>query len=111
MTGQGEVLRVDDQEPDLLHAAQVALGLLGVMTEVELAVVPAYVLSERIEYHDYQDVIASWPRRSAGIAISPVSGCLQTTPRSSMDLKFRLADQWQTVATSRSTTRLSLTAW
>jgi FAD/FMN-containing dehydrogenase len=61
VAGRGEVLRVDDQEPDLLHAAQVALGLLGVMTEVELAVVPAYVLSERIEYHDYQDVTASWP--------------------------------------------------
>jgi FAD/FMN-containing dehydrogenase len=61
VTGQGEVLQVDDQEPELLRAAQVALGLLGVMTELELDVVPAYVLAERIEYRDYQDVIASWP--------------------------------------------------
>ena len=61
VTGQGEVLEVDDQEPELLHAAQVALGLLGVVTEVELAVVPAYRLAERIEYRDYQDIVASWP--------------------------------------------------
>ena len=61
VTGQGEVLDVDDQQPELLGAAQVALGLLGVMTELELDVVPAYLLAERIEYLDYQDLIASWP--------------------------------------------------
>jgi FAD/FMN-containing dehydrogenase len=61
VTGQGEVLDVDDQQPELLSAAQVALGLLGVMTELELDVVPAYLLAERIEYREYQDLIALWP--------------------------------------------------
>ncbi len=43
------VVEVDAGDPELLAAAQVAIGLLGVITELELEVVPAHRLRERIE--------------------------------------------------------------
>lgn len=39
---------MSESTPELLHAAQVAVGMLGVMTEVEVAVAPAYRIRERI---------------------------------------------------------------
>ena len=39
---------IDESTPDLLAAAQVSVGMLGVMTEVEIEVVPRYRLAERI---------------------------------------------------------------
>jgi FAD/FMN-containing dehydrogenase len=57
VTGTGEVLEIDESRPDLLHAAQVSVGMLGVMTELELEVVPAYRLAERIEHRTYHEVV------------------------------------------------------
>jgi FAD/FMN-containing dehydrogenase len=57
LTGHGELVDVDESQPDLLHAAQVAVGMLGVMTRLELAVVPAYRLRERVLQLPYQEVI------------------------------------------------------
>src|SRR5262249_19230957 len=42
VTASGDVRQITDDEPELLHAAQVSLGMLGVVTELELEVVPAY---------------------------------------------------------------------
>src|SRR5690349_613045 len=42
--GRGEVVVIDGSTPDLLAAAQVSIGMLGVMTEVEIEVVPRYRL-------------------------------------------------------------------
>ena len=50
VTAAGDVVEIGEDEPDLLHAAQVAVGMLGVITEVELEVAPAYRLRERIEH-------------------------------------------------------------
>jgi FAD/FMN-containing dehydrogenase len=47
VTASGDVVEAVDG--DLLHAAQVAVGALGVITEVELEVAPSYRLRERIE--------------------------------------------------------------
>lgn len=48
VTADGSLLRVDGEtDPDLLAAVQVSLGLLGVLVEVEMAVVPAYRLHRR----------------------------------------------------------------
>lgn len=45
----GEVLALDaEREPERLAAARVALGLLGVLLEIELQLVPAYRLHERV---------------------------------------------------------------
>lgn len=46
VTGNAEVIEIDESTPDLLRAAQVSMGMLGVMTEVDLQVSPAYILTE-----------------------------------------------------------------
>lgn len=43
----GELTTIDDSEPNRLRAAALALGLLGVMTRLTLATVPAYKLREQ----------------------------------------------------------------
>lgn len=56
VTGTGEVVEVDASTPEELAAAQVAMGMLGVMTEIELAVSPAYEVHEWIGYVPFDDV-------------------------------------------------------
>jgi FAD/FMN-containing dehydrogenase len=64
--GHGEVVEIDESRPDLLRAAQVAVGMLGVMTSVTIEVCPAYRLSERIEHRPFGDVLADWDALFAG---------------------------------------------
>jgi FAD/FMN-containing dehydrogenase len=59
VTAGGEIVEVGESEPDLLHAAQVAVGMLGVITELELEVAPAYRLRERIEHWSWDE---AWGR-------------------------------------------------
>jgi len=47
VTAEGEVREVDAAQPDLLRAARVSLGALGVVTAATLELVPAYRLHER----------------------------------------------------------------
>jgi FAD/FMN-containing dehydrogenase len=58
--GRGELTEIDEARPELLRAAQVSVGMLGVMTSLELEVVPAYRLAERIEHWPFADVLARW---------------------------------------------------
>jgi FAD/FMN-containing dehydrogenase len=60
VTATGDVVEVSGDTPELLRAAQVAVGMLGVMTEVEVAVAPAYRLRERILHLSYAEVMARW---------------------------------------------------
>jgi len=46
MGADGEVVTIDATEPERLRAASLSLGLLGVLTQVTLATVPAYKLRE-----------------------------------------------------------------
>jgi FAD/FMN-containing dehydrogenase len=55
VTAAGEVREVGESEPELLHAAQLTVGMLGVVTELELEVAPAYRLRERVEYRSWED--------------------------------------------------------
>jgi FAD/FMN-containing dehydrogenase len=55
VTPTGEVLEIGENEPDRLHAAQVAVGMLGVITELELEVAAAYRLRERIEHWSWDE--------------------------------------------------------
>jgi FAD/FMN-containing dehydrogenase len=59
VTSSGDVVEIGEDDPDLLHAAQVSIGLLGVITEVELEVASAYRLSERIEHWTWDE---AWGR-------------------------------------------------
>lgn len=60
VTGTGDVVEIDESQPDLLRAAQVAVGMLGVMTELELEVVPAYRLAERVGHWSYEEAFGSF---------------------------------------------------
>ncbi len=64
--GHGEVAEIDESRPELLRAAQVAIGMLGVMTSLTLEVAPAYRLRERIEHWPFGDVLARWDELVAG---------------------------------------------
>ncbi|MBE2224605.1 MAG: FAD-binding protein [Anaerolineae bacterium] len=44
INGRGELVTIDESEPDLLNAARISLGMLGIIVEVTLRVVPAYKL-------------------------------------------------------------------
>jgi FAD/FMN-containing dehydrogenase len=64
--GHGEVVEIDESHPELLQAAQVAVGMLGVMTSLTLEVAPAYRLRERIEHWPFGEVLARWDELFAG---------------------------------------------
>src|SRR3984885_6285362 len=49
ITASGETRDIDESEPDLLRAAQVSVGMLGVMTRLELEATDAYRLTEQID--------------------------------------------------------------
>jgi FAD/FMN-containing dehydrogenase len=53
VTASGDV--VEANGGDLLHAAQVAIGMLGVVTELELEVMPAYRLRERVDHWSWEE--------------------------------------------------------
>ncbi len=46
--------------PDLFQAARLSLGLVGIATEIEVDVLPAYHLEERVETYPLEDVEARW---------------------------------------------------
>jgi FAD/FMN-containing dehydrogenase len=60
VVGGGDVLEVDESDPDVLHAAQVAVGMLGVVTELELEVASAHRLSERVEHWRWDEAWESF---------------------------------------------------
>jgi FAD/FMN-containing dehydrogenase len=60
ITATGEIREIDESEPDLLHAAQVSIGMLGVMTRLELEVADSYRLSEQIDLWPWQEVLERW---------------------------------------------------
>ncbi|MBI3437520.1 MAG: FAD-binding protein [Proteobacteria bacterium] len=48
------------ERPDLFEAQRLSLGLLGVATRIEIDVLPAYHLEEKIESHPFEQVAARW---------------------------------------------------
>jgi FAD/FMN-containing dehydrogenase len=62
--GSLRVLRAED-EPELLAAARVSLGALGVVTAARIDCVPAFRLHERVERLPIEDCLASLPERVA----------------------------------------------
>jgi FAD/FMN-containing dehydrogenase len=67
VTGHGEVVEIGADDPRLLLAAQCAIGTLGIMTEVELAVSPRHHLREEIGYPHWDQVRAEWDANIAGL--------------------------------------------
>jgi FAD/FMN-containing dehydrogenase len=60
VTGTGEVIDIDQSQPELLHAAQVSIGLLGVITRVTMDAMPAYRLREANRIAPLQEVLDTW---------------------------------------------------
>jgi FAD/FMN-containing dehydrogenase len=60
VTGTGEVREITEREPELLRAAQVSVGMLGVMTQLELEVTEGYRLTEQIDLWPWQEVLERW---------------------------------------------------
>jgi FAD/FMN-containing dehydrogenase len=60
VTAAGEVREIGEDEPALLRAAQVSVGMLGVITELELAVTDAYRLKEQVDVWPWDEVIERW---------------------------------------------------
>jgi hypothetical protein len=56
----GDIAEISDQSRHLLRAAQVSMGMLGVMTEVTLEVVPRYELHERAYFMPVAEVVERW---------------------------------------------------
>ncbi len=63
VTATGDVLEVNESTPDLLYAAQVSVGMLGVMTEMELQVTDRYRLGEAITHESFEDVMSTFYER------------------------------------------------
>jgi FAD/FMN-containing dehydrogenase len=59
-TGTGELLDIDASQPDLLHAAQVSLGLLGVVTQLTFDLLPAYRIRESNAVMTVEEVLDRW---------------------------------------------------
>ena len=60
VTGTGEIRDIAEDEPELLRAAQVSVGMLGVMTRLELEVTDAYRLREQVDLRSWDDVMERW---------------------------------------------------
>lgn len=60
VTATGDLLDIGEDEPDLLHAAQVAVGMLGVVTQLELEVTDAYRLREQVSLRPWAEVMEHW---------------------------------------------------
>lgn len=54
-----------DTEPDLYQAQRLSLGMFGIATEIEAAVVPAFYLAERIEKRRWDEVRESYDELAA----------------------------------------------
>ncbi|WP_099705543.1 MULTISPECIES: D-arabinono-1,4-lactone oxidase [unclassified Erwinia] len=60
VNGLGDVVDIDETQPDLLNAAQVSLGLLGPVLRVGLQLVPAYKLREENIVLPMSEVMQQW---------------------------------------------------
>lgn len=58
VNGHGEVVEIDETDLHRLRAAQVAIGTLGIMTEVELEAAQRYHLAEEISYPTWDEIKA-----------------------------------------------------
>ncbi|MFJ6096872.1 D-arabinono-1,4-lactone oxidase [Williamsia muralis] len=106
VTGKGDVRTVDTSEPQLLSAAALGLGALGVITEVTLQCVPAFTLRAQEGPEQVDDVIDSFLEKVAlhdhyefywfphtGFALTKTNTRLPPdTPRSGPGVVRRLLD-------------------
>ncbi|MET0144411.1 MAG: D-arabinono-1,4-lactone oxidase [Ilumatobacteraceae bacterium] len=68
VTGRGEVVEIDEtSSPDLLRIARVALGALGIVTEVTLQCVDAFALHARETIEVLDDLLDGFAEHAAAV--------------------------------------------
>lgn len=60
VNGLGEVVTINENQPELLHAAQVSVGMLGVFLDLTLQCAPAYKLREQNAVLPFREVEDRW---------------------------------------------------
>jgi FAD/FMN-containing dehydrogenase len=60
ITADGAIREITEGEPDLLRALQASVGMLGVITELELEVTSAYRLKQQVDLWPWQEVLERW---------------------------------------------------
>lgn len=60
VSGTGEIVTIDGSDSELLHAAQVSLGLLGVVTELTMDCAPAFRLQEANTVMTLDELMEAW---------------------------------------------------
>lgn len=60
VNGLGELIDITEDNPNELRAAQVSLGMLGIIVELELEVVDRYFLEEEVTYPTWEELLAGW---------------------------------------------------
>lgn len=55
----------ESERADLFQAARLSLGLVGVATQIEIDVLPAYHLEEKVESHPFEEIEARWGELAA----------------------------------------------
>jgi FAD-linked oxidoreductase len=61
MLADGSVVTCSASDrPDLFEAQRLSLGLLGVATRIEIDMLPAYHLEEKVESHPFEEVAKRW---------------------------------------------------
>jgi FAD/FMN-containing dehydrogenase len=66
MMPDGSIVTCSESErPDLFQAARLSLGLVGVATQIEIDVLPAYHLEEKVESHPFEEIEARWDELAA----------------------------------------------
>ena len=59
VNGRGELVEIDDSKPELLRAARVALGSMGIIAAIELNLMDAYRLREHVWYAPIDECLAT----------------------------------------------------
>lgn len=66
MGPDGALMRASPGEnPDLFEAARLSLGLVGIATRIEIDVLPAYHLEERLEVYRLDEISERWEQLAA----------------------------------------------
>jgi len=66
IVASGDAIEIGEHEPELLRAAQVAMGMLGVVVEIELEVTTAHFIAARTELWSWETTLDSWDESFAG---------------------------------------------
>ncbi len=103
INGHGEVVEVDENDLNTLRAAQVAIGTLGIMTEVELEVSPRYHIKEEITFRRGTRPKPGGTRTSPTTGTTRSSGARPTTRPLCTNCPPRPVNRWSTAPTPRST--------